>query len=199
MNADHASLCSSPEWARHIADIVVPETLSQPMSVANVLEIGPGYGAATVALARVAARLTVIEVEEQLAADLAPTLPRVTVVRGDGAALPFGTERFSSVLCFTMLHHVSSPRRQDDLLAEARRVLTPGGVFAGSDSMASPELAEFHGDDTYVPVDPATLPHRLANSGFIDVVVRITAPGERFAFSARTPTPQTPFRDRSST
>jgi hypothetical protein len=36
-----------------------------------------------------------------------------------------------------MLHHVPSAALQDRLLAEARRVLRPGGVFAGFDGVAS--------------------------------------------------------------
>ena len=47
---------------------------------------------------------------------------------------------------------------QDRIFAEAARVLRPGGVFIATDGVYSPETASFHDGDTYVPVDPATLP-----------------------------------------
>ena len=64
------------------------------------------------------------------------------------------------VVCFTMLHHVPSVRQQDDLLREARRVLRPGGVFAGLDSLPRWKVRLIHLFDTMVPVDPATFPAR---------------------------------------
>ncbi|MGI8576830.1 MAG: class I SAM-dependent methyltransferase [Nocardioidaceae bacterium] len=186
MNKSHAALCSSSTWGRHIADVVLPETLLDVVIVRNVLEIGPGYGAATSRLSQLTNCLTAIELDEAMAADLTRKFPSVAVVPGSGANMPFTAGRFDAVVCFTMLHHVSSTSAQDALFAEARRVLAPGGVFAGSDSVASPGLRKFHGADTYVPVDPDMLPRRLAEAGFLDIQVRVTAPGERFAFSART-------------
>lgn len=185
MNPDHARLCSSAEWAKHIADVVLPEALHDLRLGDDVLEIGPGYGASTAELLRSAASLTAIEVDEELAAELASTFPEVTVARGSGDDLPFGADRFSAVVCFTMLHHVPSATAQDGLFTEARRVLRPGGLFAGSDSIASGDLADFHHDDTYVPVDPEVLPHRLTMAGFTRVEVNIGASGERFTFIAR--------------
>jgi hypothetical protein len=65
-----------------------------------------------------------------------------------------------------MLHHLPSPGDQDRLLAEAARVLRPGGVFAGTDSLDSPEFRDLHDGDTCVPLDPATLGGRLERAGF---------------------------------
>jgi SAM-dependent methyltransferase len=48
--------------------------------------------------------------------------------------MPFADASFEVVLCFTMLHHVPTIELQDRLIREARRVLWPGGIFAGSDS-----------------------------------------------------------------
>ena len=48
--------------------------------------------------------------------------------------MPFPDGSFSAVLSFTMLHHVPSIILQNQLLAEAWRVLRPGGVCAGSDT-----------------------------------------------------------------
>jgi ubiquinone/menaquinone biosynthesis C-methylase UbiE len=185
MNHDHAELCSSQEWAEHIAETVLPAALDAVTLGDEVLEIGPGYGASTRQLVDKVPRLTAVEVDAALAKDLASTYPSVTVIEGSGDDLPFDDARFSAVVCFTMLHHVLSPQMQDGLFAEAHRVLQPGGVFAGSDSIDNADWREFHGDDTCVPVDPTDLPRRLASAGFTDVDVRIVAPDEWFTFSAR--------------
>ena len=64
----------------------------------------------------------------------------VEVVETDATAMPFPDGSFSTVLSFTMLHHVPSVTLQDQLLAEAWRVLRPGGVFAGTDIAPGREL-----------------------------------------------------------
>lgn len=185
MNKGHASLCGSPGWAAHLAGTVLPAALDGLTLGDDVLEVGPGYGAATARLAELAPMLTAVEVDATLAGQLAADLPGVSVVHGSGDDLPFPDGRFSAVVCFTMLHHVASPDRQDALFAEARRVLRADGLLAGSDSVGSPGLQDFHGCDTYQPVDPAGLPRRLAGAGFTRVDVRVPAPGTWFTFSAR--------------
>ena len=99
----------------------------------DVLEIGPGPGVTTDLLRGRTQRLTVLEVDATAAAALQKRLNNsgVRVVHGDGAAMPFADGSFSGVVSLTMLHHVPTPALQDRLLAEARRVLRPGAVFAG--------------------------------------------------------------------
>jgi len=111
MNEEHATLCSSPEWAACIQDEVLPAELSYP------------------------------------------------------------DESFDSAGSFTMLHHVPTQALQVKILAEAFRVLRPGGVLIGSDSLASNDLHHFHADDTYNPVDPASLLVRLQTLGFGKITV----------------------------
>lgn len=166
MNADHAQLCSSEEWAEHIRDEVLPRALGGRTLGGHVLEVGPGYGAATRWIVGMVDRLTVIELDRRLADDLEAAWPSVTVVRGDSSTTPFDDATFTAVVCFTMLHHVPSRDGQDATFAEAARVLGPDGILVGSDSLASPSLAEFHGGDTYNPVDPDTLEERLLGAGF---------------------------------
>jgi SAM-dependent methyltransferase len=72
-----------------------------------------------------------------------------------------------------MLHHVPTARLQDTLLAEALRVLRPGGALVASDSLASNELHHFHADDAYNPVDPGSLIARLQTIGFERVTVSV--------------------------
>jgi SAM-dependent methyltransferase len=79
-----------------------------------------------------------------------------------------------------MLHHVPSPALQNSLFAEAGRVLRPGGVFAGYDSLSSIPFRLFHTFDTAVTIDPGTLPGRLQTAGFDNVQVDAEAHAFRF-------------------
>ena len=47
MNDNHARVCTSPEWAQHIQTDILP-TLTRDVDLGDqMLEIGPGPGAAT--------------------------------------------------------------------------------------------------------------------------------------------------------
>lgn len=137
----------------------------------DVVELGPGFGATTDVLRERLTRLTVVEIDAELAAGLTARYAGtgVDVVEGDATALSFDDGRFSGGACFSMLHHVPSPALQDRLFSEARRVLRPDGVFVATDSLDSPDLRTFHHDDTFVPVDPTTLDERLRTAGFAHV------------------------------
>ena len=73
-----------------------------------------------------------------------------------------------------------STELQDAIFAEARRLLTADGVFAGSDSRDSPDFRALHAGDVCVPVDPATLAERLNAAGFTDVEVETNEWAVRF-------------------
>src|ERR1700720_2500768 len=47
MNENHAKLMPSPEWAAHIQDEVLPQATAGVELGADLLELGPGPGAAT--------------------------------------------------------------------------------------------------------------------------------------------------------
>jgi hypothetical protein len=80
-----------------------------------------------------------------------------------------------------MLHHVDSTARQDEVLAEACRVLRPGGTFAGTDSVGgSLRFRLLHIGDVCTTIDPAGLPERLRAAGFVDVAVETAASSLRF-------------------
>ena len=173
MNEGHARVCSSPEWAAHIQDEILPTLARHADLGADMLEIGPGPGAATEWLRHRVRRLTAQEVDPAAAQALAGRYPggNVQVVTGDAADLSFAGGSFDSVGSFTMLHHVPTPAQQNKILAEALRVLRPGGVLIGSDSLASNDLHHFHADDTYNPVDPPWLLGRLQTLGFDQITV----------------------------
>jgi SAM-dependent methyltransferase len=183
MNLLHRRICRSDAWAARMHAEVLPWACRGVPLDGDVLEIGPGYGVTTRWLLDQGGRLTAVEVDPDLAAGLRSRFgDRVDVRTGDGADLPFPDAAFDAVVCFTMLHHVPSPRQQDRLFAEARRVLRPGGVFAGLDSRVSLLFRLLHVRDTMVVVDPATLPDRLRAAGFTGVDVG-TAP-RAFRFRA---------------
>jgi SAM-dependent methyltransferase len=187
MNLLHNRLCKSARWNETVERRLLPWALRDVELGGRLLEIGPGFGATTRVLARDAAAMTVVEVNPRLAERLRATAPaNVTVVPGDGAAMPLPDAAFDSVVCFTMLHHVPSAQQQDRLFAEAHRVLAAGGVFAGSDSLPTPRFRLLHIGDIMVPVDPATLPERLERAGFTDVRVS-TVDGRRLRFRATRP------------
>ncbi len=77
----------------------------------------------------------------------------VDVINADATAMPLEDDRFTGAVSFTMLHHVPSVELQDRLFAEVARVLAPHGVFVAADSIASDDLAAFHDNDIYNPID----------------------------------------------
>ena len=97
----------------------------------------------------------------------------VEVVRGDATELELPSNSFDSVGSFTMLHHIPTFAGQQNLLLESFRVLKPGGVFVGSDSLASNDLHHFHEGDDYNPVDAAGLVVRLQSVGFPQITIVI--------------------------
>jgi SAM-dependent methyltransferase len=175
MNENHAQVCTSPEWAQHIQTDILPEVTRDVELGKELLEIGPGPGAATEWLRHKVARLTAVEIDEQSAALLAARYAgtNVDIVTGSGAELRFADESFDAVGTFTMLHHVPTQALQNKILGEAYRVLRPGGVLIGSDSLASNDLHHFHEGDTYNPVDPASVLVRLLALGFARVTVTV--------------------------
>jgi SAM-dependent methyltransferase len=173
MNINHAKLCPSPDWAAHIQNDVLPFLTRDVDLGGEMIEIGPGPGAATEWLRGKVKRLTAVEVEEAAAAELAERYAggNVTVIVGSGADLDFADESFDSAGCFTMLHHVPTLAMQNKVLAEAYRVLRPGGVLIGSDSLASNDLHHFHADDTYNPIEPSSALSRLQTLGFDSITI----------------------------
>lgn len=172
MNWFHRHLCRSRRWRRRVKGLL-PWALQGVDLGDDVLEIGPGPGVTTDLLRDRARQLTALEVDPAAAALLEKRLAGsgVRVVHGDGAAMPFADNAFSGVVAFTMLHHVPSAVLQDRLLAEARRVLRPGGIFAGFDGTDSFLFRLIHLGDTYTPVDPDTFGRRMEAAGFAEVAV----------------------------
>ena len=156
MNVLHRLCCSSNYWAKAVERKLLPWALRDVELGDNRLEIGPGYGANLRVLADKTPSLTCVEIDGPMADRLRDRYgSRAHIITGDGTATGLPEAQFSSVVCFTMLH----------------RVLSPGGVFAGSDGVHSLGFRIVHIGDTYNPVSPDTLPDRLRSAGFTDVYV----------------------------
>jgi ubiquinone/menaquinone biosynthesis C-methylase UbiE len=186
MNTIHRWICRSAYWRERLNEKVMPWALKGVELGANILEVGPGPGLTTELLRRRTARLTAIEIDPRLANMLRARLAgsNVTIIQGDATAMPFEDARFSGAVCLTMLHHVPTPDLQDKLLREVRRVLVPGGTFAGVDSRQSLLMRVLHIHDTLVPVNPDTFAARLEAAGFENVFIEADA--RAFRFHART-------------
>ena len=187
MNLVHRWLCSSSRWQQTVEKYVLPWTLEGLDLGSDVVEIGPGYGVTTDVLRVKVAHLTCVEVDERLAERLRRRTQglNVSVLCEDASAMSLPDAAFDAAVCFTMLHHVRSAELQDQLLAEVARVLRPGGIFAGTDSLDSRLLRLLHLFDTMVVVDPGTFGDRLGAAGFQDVAVDVNP--YAFRFRARKP------------
>jgi SAM-dependent methyltransferase len=184
MNAYHRWYCNSDGWAKRLQGELIPNVLRDIDLGADLLEIGPGPGASTDWLRSRVAHVTSIEIDHRLAEKLKARLAgtNVTVVEGDATSMPLPDASFDTVVAFTMLHHVPA-RLHDKLLAEACRVLRPGGTFAGMDSTPSLRWNLAHLFDDRNPVDPSTFGARLEAAGFTDV--RVLSPGRGFSWRAK--------------
>lgn len=96
---------------------------------ATILELGCGKAEKTRSIARQAAAVLALEVDEtQLAMNLASAdLPNVRFAHGGAEKIPSDDSRFDIVLMLKSLHHVPV-ESMDSVFSEIRRVLKPGGV-----------------------------------------------------------------------
>src|SRR5579862_1361462 len=185
MNLIHRWLCGSARWKKVVETHILPWTLEGLNLGSDVLEVGPGPGASTDLLRVRVARLTCVESDCRFAEKLRRRLDQsVCVMCEDATAMSLPDESFDGAVCFTMLHHLPSVAKQDRLLREVARVLRPGGLFAGTDSLYSRSFRLLHVSDTMVVVDPVTFPARLEAAGFSEVQVDVMEP-YAFRFRAR--------------
>jgi 2-polyprenyl-6-hydroxyphenyl methylase/3-demethylubiquinone-9 3-methyltransferase len=104
---------------------VVQEHFDRPVAA---LDVGCGAGFLTHALAGRGHRVTGLDLSAsslQIAQSSDPTGSAQYVV-GSATALPFADQSFEVVCAMDLLEHVEDPQR---VIAEASRVLKPGGLF----------------------------------------------------------------------
>jgi SAM-dependent methyltransferase len=91
----------------------------------RLADVGGGTGNYSLALAGEGWRPLVVDRSPQMLARASDK--GLEAVRADATGLPFADESFDAVMLVSMLHHVDSPAQA---LAEAKRVLCPGGRLA---------------------------------------------------------------------
>ena len=118
--------------------IILPWILQGVEPSGEGLEIGAGVGAMSAQLLTLypTFRMVATDYDTELVAMAEQVLAgfgrRASVQRADAAQLPFPDGRFDLVLSAAMLHHVIE---WDQALAEAVRVLRPGGRLVGYDML----------------------------------------------------------------
>ncbi|WP_436791834.1 hypothetical protein [Yinghuangia sp. YIM S10712] len=75
---------------------------------------------------------------------------------------------------------------QDRLFVRLHTALRPGAALLGVDSLDTDLIRDGHTDDTFVPVDPDTLPDRLEAAGFTGITTT-RAGDHQFRFTTLKP------------
>ena len=147
MSRFQSAFCRSAPWRTVARRVVLPWALQGFRPQGDVLEIGAGSGAMAAELlaAHPNVRLTVTDFDPAMvdaaAARLSGFGERVSARQADATALPFPDASFDVVLSWVMLHHTVA---WETALAEAIRVLRPGGHLVGYDLLATAPLRLLH-------------------------------------------------------
>jgi SAM-dependent methyltransferase len=187
VNENHLQYLASPEWARTLETELLPWVDAAGDMGDEVLEIGPGPGLTTDLLRKRVSRLTAVEVDVSLGEALSERFAgtNVEVIAADATNAGLPAERYTAAACFSVLHHMPSAEHQDRLFAELQRVLRPGGIFVGQESLDLEMIRTGHAGDTFNPVEPDDLAHRLSAAGFGPTSTDVA--GYHFRFISRKP------------
>ena len=172
--------------------IILPWILQDVEPSGEGLEIGAGLGGLTDQLLtlypqfRMVATDTDVERVGMAEQVLSGFGQRASVQRADAVALPFPDGRFDLVLSAAMLHHVIE---WDKALAEAVRVLRPGGKLVGYDMLntAPARLMRVGERQGTTLLHPGQLKTALDHLGLTALQTRSALAGTVMRFSARKP------------
>ncbi len=181
MNDAEQLICSSAIWRYVTRRQILPWVLAGTQLGEHVLEIGAGSGAATAELKARAARVTSLEYDHRSTVRLKKqNHGMVDAVCGDASRLPFTDQTFSSALAILVLHHLKSAELQDQMFAEAFRVLRPGGIFIAFEITDGWFHRVGHVRSTFTPVAPSSVSGRLNAAGFSTVALDVRRGAFRF-------------------
>jgi ubiquinone/menaquinone biosynthesis C-methylase UbiE len=176
-------------YAGRITAQIIPSLLDalrlEPGAKLLDIACGPGYVAG--AAAERGAQSVGLDFAPAMVLEAKRNFPRADFQQGDAEALPFAPQSFDAASCAFGLGHLAEP---DKAIAQAFRVLRPGGRFAFT-WWCSPEKHEFfalffaavkaHGNpDVALPPAPpvfrfsdaAECKRALSKAGFVDPEVR---------------------------
>lgn len=144
MSSFERAYCCSAVW-RSRSSTVARELCAQRLGH-DVLEIGVGGGSVAQQILSDTPELawTAIDIDPHMTQAAATRLrgfAGASVKTADAAAMPFPDESFDSVVSCLMLHHIIDWERA---VAEAARVLRPGGIFVGYDLTRTRLASLFH-------------------------------------------------------
>jgi ubiquinone/menaquinone biosynthesis C-methylase UbiE len=170
--------------------VILPWLLQGERPAGEGLEIGAGSGAMTAQLLTLFPKFRMVATDydtelvssaEQLLAGFGH---RAGAQRADAAQLPFEDGRFDLVLSAAMLHHVIE---WDKALAEAVRVLRPGGRLIGYDMLDTAAIRLMHiGErDSTRLLRPGQLGATLNRLGVTDIQAKTALGGTVMRFAAR--------------
>jgi len=147
MSTIERGFCRSAAWRWFAREAVLPWALQREELHGDVLEIGGGSGAMAAELLRKFpdVRLSVTDYDEAMIETARGRLHQfgetVTVRQADATQLPFDNASFDTVVSFIMLHHVID---WEAAIADAIRVLRPGGRLIGYDLLANRPMELLH-------------------------------------------------------
>ncbi len=147
MSRVESAFCRTTAWGAVTRRIVLPWATQNEVLRGDVLEVGAGGGAMACAVLAQSpeAQLTATDFDPVMVRDLSRRLQpfghRAEARRADVTDLPFPAGAFDVVLSFLMLHHVVA---WELAVAEAVRVLRPGGLLLGYDLLATPPWRALH-------------------------------------------------------
>ena len=191
MSGLERGFCRSAPWRAFTRRVVLPWALRDVELSGDVLEIGGGDGAMAEAMARQfpQARITSTDIDPAMVKAARRRLrgsANAAAQEADVTRLPFADASFDHVVSFLMLHHVIAWR---EALAEANRVLRPGGQLHGYDLTDSALTRAIHWADRSPHQMIAThdFDAALQDTGFVAVDAQRSLGGQIVRFAAHAP------------
>jgi len=140
----HSGFMNFGFWTNHTetaaeasANLVDQLIARIPHPRGSILDVACGTGATTRHLARAwpAERITAVNISTKQLCSAAVKVPGARFAGCDAVRLPFADASFDDLICVEAAFHF---RTRETFLAEAHRVLKPGGVLVLSDALISP-------------------------------------------------------------